>query len=264
MWRALGLVVIGLALSDQVRSASERDVHDRVSVTQRLGQSVPASVTLADEQGVRHPLGAYLQGRPAVIALVYFECPNLCTLTLNGLADSLKHVGLAAGRDYTVLAISIDPREGPALAATKLATFASSYGGGASCPGCDLGWHFLTGRPQDIRAVADALGYRYFWDASQSQYAHPAGIVLVSAEGRIVQYFGGLEFPPSELRRALDAAAAGRTGNLAERLWLLCFHYAALTGKYSDRISVLLRILALATVAGLGILLMRLKRDANE
>lgn len=256
------LGVLALLASHQAAAANQNELRERVSVTQRLGANVPLSVPLVSERGQRLPLAVYLHGRPAVIALVYFQCPNLCTLTLNSLADSLKHLRPAAGRDYSVLAISIDPREGPKLATARHATFANSSG--VSCRGCTLGWQFLTAGPQDIRKVTDALGYRYFWDAGQSQYAHPAGIVVVSAGGRIVQYFGGLEFPPSELERALDRAAAGQTGSLAERLWLLCFHYAALTGKYSGRISVLLRILGLTTVAALGSLMLLLSRHARE
>ena len=263
MRRTLALAIVGgLALGGPVLGAKERDLTSQVGVTERLGQRVPLGVSFADEQGVRRPLAAYLHGRAAVIAPVYFACPNLCTLTLTALATSLQHVGLTPGRDYDVLAISIDPREGPALAAARRARFAQSRG--TSCRGCDLGWHFLTGRPQDIRDLTQALGYRYFWDARQSQYAHPAGIVLVSGQGRIAQYFGGLEFPPSELRRALQTATAGGTGNLAERLWLLCFHYAALAGRYSQSVIILLRVLALMTVAAIAALLFRLARDARE
>lgn len=263
MSRALAMtLLLALGLNTQARAASERDVQERVGISQRLGQTMPLTVTFVDERGVVRPLGAYVQGRAAIIALVYFECPNLCTLTLNSLAASLKHLDLAAGRDYEVLAISIDPREGPALAGAKRSTFVNHYGS-PSCRECDPGWHFLTGRSEDIRAVTEALGYRYFWDANESQYAHPAGIVLVSPQGRIAQYFNGLEFPPSELQRALQTAAAGRTGSLAERVWLLCFHYAALAGRYSGAISILLRILALATVAALATLIFRLVRSAS-
>ena len=256
---ALALAVVTAAPS---RAALERDIQARVGVEQRLGAAVPLAAAFSDEQGRVRPLGTFLQGKPAVMALVYFECPNLCTLTLNSLAASLAHVSLRAGRDYQVLAISIDPHEGPALAAAKRSAYLSRYGD-PDCRDCEPGWHFLTGRAEDIRAVSAALGYRYFWDAAQSQYAHPAGIVLVTPGGRIAQYFNGIEFPPSELRRALQGAAAGRTGGLAERLWLLCFHYAALAGRYSGVISVILRLLALATVAALALLILRLARGVS-
>ena len=264
MWQAAAVTLLfALGFSPQAWGTSEREVLERVGISQRLGESVPLTVPFADEQGVVRPLGAYVQGRAVIIAPVYFDCPNLCTLTLNSLAASLKHLDLSAGRDYEVLAISIDPREGPALAAAKRDNFVNRYGSTA-CRACDPGWRFLTGRAQDIRAVTEALGYRYFWDGGQSQYAHPAGIVIMSPQGRIAQYFNGLEFPPSELRRALQTAAAGRTGGLAERLWLLCFHYAALAGKYSGAVSILLRILALTTIAALAALLFRLTRGARE
>jgi protein SCO1 len=233
------------------------DIQRRVGIEQQLGHLVPLDARFRDESGASRSLGAILEGRPAIIALVYYDCPNLCTLTLTSLAASLSRQSLRPGRDFEVAAISIDPREGAALAAAKRAAYLSHY---AACPGCAAGWHFLTGSADGIAKIAGALGYRYFWDAAQSQYAHPAGIVILTPAGGISQYFNGIDYPPQALRGALLRAAAGHVGSLAQRLWLLCYHYEALAGRYSGQIALLLRVLALATLVVLALLIIRLTR----
>lgn len=249
------LLCTGLVLSSATcATTTQQDIQERVSVEQRLGGEVALAPSLQDERGRSRSLREYLGNHPGIIALVYFDCPNLCTLTLNALATSLKGVPERAGRDYEVLVISIDPREGPAQASAsrdRLFTSASMRAT-RDCAGCDSGWHFLTAAPAEIRAITDSLGYHYLWDPGQRQFAHPAGIAIVSATGRITQYFNGLEFPSTQLRRALSQAAAGQSGTLAERLWLLCFHYDALRGRYSAGIGLALRVLGAATVLCLG------------
>jgi protein SCO1/2 len=238
-------------------NVTSRDIQQRVGVEPAIGRTVPLRTMFRDEDGRSRSLGDVIAGQPAIIALVYFNCPNLCSMTLNALATSVK--GMQRGIDYRVIVMSIDPHEGPALAAAKREEHVARFGPGIpGCAACDSGWHFLTGEEASIRAVAQALGYRYFWDAGAAQYAHPAGAVVLSGSGRIVQYFNGLEFSPTELRRVLSLAAAGRSGSLTERLWLLCFHYDALTGRYSSDITAALRILGLITMAGLALLLLRL------
>jgi protein SCO1/2 len=258
----LGALLWCLLAGAATAGSTEHDIQARVAVEQRLGQSVPLAVPLRDEEGVLRPLADYLHYRPAVIALVYFDCPNLCSLTLTGLAQGLQGIALIAGRDYEVLAVSIDPREGPLQAAARRAAYLSPGPGHAArtCDGCDSGWHFLTGRPEAISSLATALGYHYFWDPQLQQFAHPAGVVLVSAQGLITQYLNGVAFPPAELHRALSRAASGNPGPLAGRLWLLCFHYDALTGRYSTDVRMLLRLLGVVTLLLLAVLIVRLQR----
>jgi protein SCO1/2 len=237
------------------------DLGQRVGVDPAIGRQVPVEARFRDERGLSMTLAEVIAGRPAVVALVYFDCPNLCTMTLNGLSTSVQHIGPRPPIDYRVIAISIDPHEGPALAAAKRDDHIARFGRGApGCPGCDADWHFLTGEEGSIREVARALGYRYYWDSGTAQYAHPAGAVVLSGAGRIVQYLNGLEFPPAELQRALELAAAGRSGTLTDRLWLLCYHFEALAGRYGQEVTGALRLLGLATVLALGFLLFRLGR----
>jgi protein SCO1/2 len=254
------LALLGCRALD-ARATTARDVQQRVGLDQHLGRVLPDSILLSDAQGQQHSLGDSLRGKPAVLALVYFECPNLCTLTLTGLLSSLDRVDLTAGRDFEVIAVSIDPRDTPDIAQRKQAAYIARYKRAQACKGCDAGWHLLTGTPDQVAALARAVGFRYFWDASQSQYAHPAGLIILTPKRRISQYFNGVVFPPAELRQALQVAAIDHTGSLAEKLWLLCYHYDALVGRYSAQITAALRIFGLALIVALAVLITRLVRS---
>ena len=262
LWsRAAALVLTCAVTLTAAYGETARQLARDVGVEQRPGQALPLGVTFHDEHGASVALGQYFGTRPVVLALVYYRCPNLCSLTLTSLLHSLEQLDLTAGRDFDVVAVSIDPREDSQLAAAKQATYAQQYKRGrAQCNGCAEGWHFLTGAASQSGALAQAAGFRYAYDAAQDQYAHAAGILIVTPGGRIARYFNGIEFPPRELRWALLEAKAGHTGGLADRFWLLCFHYEALIGRYSGVIQAAVRVLALATVLVLGLLIFRLAR----
>jgi protein SCO1/2 len=239
------------------------DIQQRVGLDQQLGRELPLQVTLRDESGRPIRLGELLGARPAVIAPVYFECPNLCTLTLNGLLSSLRSIELTAGRDFEVIAVSFDPREGAPLAQAKRDAYLERYGRASGpCPACTRGWHFLTGDAPQIARLLHALGFRYFFDQDLGQYAHAAAIVVVSPSGRIAQYFNGVSYPAAQLRQALREAAVEHDGSLAERLWLLCYHYQSLAGRYSPLLVSLLRLFGLTLVLALIVLIARLVRDS--
>jgi protein SCO1/2 len=239
------------------------EVQQRVGLDQHLGRALPLGVTLRDESASPIRLGELFGSRPVVIAPVYFGCPNLCTLTLNGLLLSLRSLELTAGRDFEVIAVSFDPREGAALARAKRDAYLARYArASAPCPSCTRGWHFLTGDAPQIAPLMDALGFRYVWDRELGQYAHAAAIVVVTPRGRIAQYFNGVSYPATELRATLLAAAGEHSGSLAQRLWLLCYHYESLAGRYSALIASVLRLLAGALVLALILLITRLARNS--
>jgi len=187
--------------------------------------------------------------KPIVLVPGYFGCPMLCTAISNGLIESLLELRFDVGRDFTVLHLSIDPREGPAEATAKKQTYLTRYGRN----GADAGWHFLTSNDENaIRRVADEIGFHYFYDAASKQYAHPSGIVILTPDGKIARYFFGVNFEPKQLRLALIEASQNKIGSPAERLMLLCFHYNPVTGKYSLAILRLLRVCGAATVLAIG------------
>lgn len=227
---------------------------------QKLSGQVPLDVTLRDETGADVRLGAYFGSRPVILALAYYDCPSLCTLVLNGVLESARNLKLEAGKDFEIVVVSIRPDEAPALAAAKKQTYTLRYGR----PGSAKGWHFLTGGAASIAQVADAVGFHYVYDPGSNQFAHASGMVVLTPAGRISRYFLGIEYPPKEVRLALVEASQHRIGTLAERLYLLCFHYNPATGRYGLVITRAVQAGGIGTVLLLGALVLRMNRKAGR
>lgn len=245
-----GRLVLALTLASAVVAlAQERPSALRdVGFDQRLEQQVPADIALRDEAGRTVRLGDYYGRRPLVVALVYYECPMLCTMTLNGLVSAMNAITFDAGQEYEVVTVSFEPRETPELAAAKKAAYLKRY----ARPGAEAGWHFLTGEPADITRLTQALGFRYAWDEDRRQYAHPSGIVVLTPDGRIARYLFGIEYAPKDLRFALVEASQGRVGGLVDQAVLYCYQYDPMTGKYGTAVMRILRTAAVVTLAALG------------
>jgi protein SCO1/2 len=231
-----------------------------VEIEQKLGAAVPLALTFRDETGRAVRFGDYFGSRPTLLALVYYGCPNLCTVTLNGLVEGVRALTLETGRDYDILVVSIDPSETAALAAEKKHTYTMRYGR----PGSAKGWHFLTGDAASIRQLAEAVGFRYFYEPATKQFAHASGIMVLTPSGKVSRYFLGIEYPPRDLRLALVEASQSRIGSVADRLLLLCFHYNPLTGRYGLLITRVVQIAGLSTVAALAGLILLMQRRARK
>jgi protein SCO1/2 len=233
------------------------DVLQRVGFDQRLNQLVPLEAHFVDEAGRSVRLGSYFRGRPVVLALGYYACPNLCGIVFDGMVKALGETGLDAGKDYGVVIASIDPREGPDVARRTRAKLAARH------PGLKAdAWHLLTGDQPAIAALAQAVGFRYFYDEKTGQYVHASGILVLTPRGRVSHYFYGVSYDPRDLRLGLVDASAYRIGNRVDLLVLLCCHYDPTTGKYSLLISNVMRLLGGATVLVLGaFILLWLRRE---
>jgi protein SCO1/2 len=231
----------------------------RVDFEQRLGASLPVEAMFRDETGAPVRLGQFFGERPVVLALVYYECPNLCTVVLNGMLESLRNVRQTVVSDFDVVVVSIKPGDSPKLAADKKHTYSTRYGR----PGSAKGWHFLTGDEPAIRQLADVVGYHYIYEPQSKQYAHASGIVVVTPQGKISRYFLGIEYPPKDVRVALLDASESKVGALANRLLLLCFHYDPHTGRYSLIISRVIQLAGMGTVLALGIMIVRMTRQGG-
>ncbi|MBM3749709.1 MAG: SCO family protein [Acidimicrobiia bacterium] len=232
-----------------------------VRIDQKLDESVPLDLPFTDEQGRDVTLGDYFGKRPVVLALVYYECPMLCTQVLNGLFSSMEPVKIDAGRDFDLVVVSFDPGETPAMALAKKAGYVKHY----QRPTADAGIHFLTGRQTSIDRLADAVGFRYVYDEAIDQYAHPAAITVLTAQGKVSKYLYGVEFAPLDFRFAVTAAGEGQIGTLVDQALLYCFHYDPATGKYSLAIMSFVRIGAVLTMVGLGaFLFVNLRRDRRQ
>lgn len=219
----------------------------KIGIDQRIGQQLPLDTTFTDETGRTVTLGNYFGKRPVLLTLVYYDCPMLCTYVLNGMTAALKTLSFDPGKDFDVVAISIDPKEHFQLAQAKKDVYVRNYGR----PDTAGGWHFLTGTDPSIRAVADAVGFHYAYDPDLQQYAHGAAIYVVTPKGEVARYFLGLDYPSRDLRLALVEASNNRLGSVVDQALLLCYHYDPTTGKYDASTLFAVRIGFIATVTGL-------------
>ena len=219
-----------------------------IGFDQRLGETVPLDLDFRDEAGRPVRLGDYFGKRPVVLTLNYYGCPMLCTVSLNGLASALSVLTYSAGREFEVVTVSFDPTEGPVLAAAKKKSYMTRY----KRPGAAGGWHFLTGPPESIQRLTSAAGFRYVWDQETKQFAHPAGVLVATPDGKIAKYLFGVEYSPKDLRLALVDAAGGRIGNPVDQVLLLCYQYDPKSGRYSASILNVVRLGGLVTVIALG------------
>ncbi|MBA3297645.1 MAG: SCO family protein [Acidobacteria bacterium] len=220
----------------------------KIGIDQRLNHQVPLDLPFVDENGKDVRLGDYFGKRPVLLALVYYECPMLCTQVLNGVTGALKVLNFDVGKQFDVVAVSINPKEGPGLASQKKRAYVERYGR----PQTADGWHFLTGREENIRTLAAAVGFRYEYDESIKQYAHGAGVELVTPKGVIARYFYGIEYSPRDIRLGIIEASEERIGSPIDSVLLLCYHYDPATGKYGATALGLVRIGAVMTMAAFG------------
>jgi len=216
----------------------------KIAFDENLGASISLDTPFRDEQGKSVRLGDYFGKRPEILVLGYYRCPMLCTLVLNGLTSALQDIKPQMGHDYDVVDVSIDPHETFTLAAAKKKSYATRFGR----PGVELGWHFLTGDEKAIRKLAAEVGFNYAYDPGSGQYAHPSGLIILAPSGKISHYLSGVVFSDADLSRALSDAVDAKVGSPIEQIFLLCFHYSPLTGKYSATVLGVVRATAVVVL----------------
>jgi protein SCO1/2 len=246
--KKLALILILFASSSAVAQDPPAGVLAEIGVDQKLSASVPLDLVFKDESGADVALRNFIHDKPVILSLVYYECPMLCSMTLNGLVKSLRPLSFDVGREFEVVTVSIDPRETSGLAAAKKDVYVKDYGR----DGARSGWHFLTGSADSIRQLTDAVGYRYKWDPYTKQWAHVSAIVVLTPDGRVSQYLYGIEFSSRDLRLSLVQASMNRIGTVVDRILLYCYHYVPETGKYGLVIMNTVRLASLATVLALA------------
>lgn len=235
-------------------------VLQQIDFEQKLDGQVPLEAEFTDETGQRVALRQYFKpDKPVVLALVYFECPMLCTEILNGTLRLLQEMDFTPGNQFTIVTISIDPGETSALAAEKKEEYLRRLGKGAQIGD---GWHFLVGSKDQIDKVCDAVGYKYVYDANTDQYAHPSGLVVLTPSGKISHYFYGVQYKESDVRLGLVEASASKIGSPVDKLLLYCFHYDPSSGKYNLVVLNFVRLFgALTTVVLVGAIVFMLRRE---
>jgi protein SCO1 len=225
------------------------EVLKSVGFDQKLNSQIPLDIPFRDEHGASVTLRQFMNGKPAILTLVYYQCPMLCTEVLNGTLNSLKQDPLEIGKDFSVISVSIDPSETPVIADAKQIMYAGLYGR----RGAVSGWHFLTGQQPQIQQLAASVGFRYVYDQPSKQFAHASGIVVLTPDGHVSRYFFGLEYPASDVRLALVEASSEKIGSpVLDAVLLYCFHYDAATGRYEIVITNVVRAGGVITVLVLG------------
>ncbi|HEV7395796.1 MAG TPA: SCO family protein [Pyrinomonadaceae bacterium] len=233
-----------------------------VGIDQKLNQQIPLDLTFKNESGEPVTLKQYFGKRPVIISLVYYNCPMLCTQVLNGMIGSFKTLSFLPGQDYEVVTVSFDSRETPALASAKKDLYVSYLPQAKRAPAAN-GWHFLTGDEANITKLAQAVGFRYQWDEATNQFAHASGIMVATPEGKLSQYYYGIEYSARDLRLGLVEASSNKIGTPVDQLLLYCYHYDPATGTYGARIMNMVRLAGALTVVGIVVLLLVLRRRGN-
>jgi len=227
-----------------------------VGIEQHLNQQIPPNLSFRDETGNPVELADYFGRKPLILNLVYYQCPMLCGEVLSGLESALRILKFDVGREFDVLTVSFDPKETPEMAAAKKAELLKRYGR----PGAAAGWHFLTGKQAAIDALTQSAGFEYEYDPQTRQFAHATAILVLTPQGRIAQYYYGVEFAPRDLRLGLVQASENRIGSVADQVLLYCYHYDPDQGKYGAIISRILKLAAAATIVLLGTFLITMFR----
>jgi protein SCO1/2 len=208
-------------------------------------------------------MGQYFGKRPVVLALVYYNCPMLCSLVQNSLAGTMAIVSLKAGQDFDVVVVSVNPGETPAQAADAKSKMMTLY----RHPGTEAGFHFLTGREENIKRLADAVGFRYTYDPTIAQYAHPAVITFLTPAAKVSRYLFGIDYGARDLKLAIIDAAGGQIGTAIDQALLYCYHYDPASGRYSLAIMSFVRLGGILTLAGIALSIFltirRQRREAN-
>jgi protein SCO1/2 len=228
-----------------------------VGITEHLGETVPLDIHFKDEQGNDVTLRDYLKpGRPVILTPVYYECPMLCNLTLNGLVDGLNDVELSAGRDFEIVSFSFNPKEQPKLAEVKKRAYLTQY----HRESAKEGWHFLTSdKDADLHAMCDAIGFGYKYDPHNNEYAHTSTIMFLTPDGKLARYINDVKFEPKSLKFALMEASQGTIGSAMDKFLLfMCYHYDPDSRSYAASAVQIMRVGGVMTIilmlTGFGLL----------
>jgi protein SCO1/2 len=231
---AASLAFTSVAAADVVAAPDRTEAAPKrlqgVDVVEHLGERVPEALSFHDQDGRPVKLGDYLHGGvPVILTFNYSSCPMLCSLQLTAFVDGLKRLDFAAGKEFRIVTVLLDPKETQETAHRFRARYLSQY----ARPGTEAGWTFLTGSDHDIRELARSVGFSYNYNEARGEYLHPAAIMLLAPDGKIARYLYGLEYPDKTLRLGLVEASEGRVGSSLDRLILYCFHYDSSEGRYA-------------------------------
>ena len=266
------VIALGQPPSSFLRDASQPssqlspDDLKNVGIDQRLDQPLPLDLQFKDESGVTVRLGDYFKaGRPVVLNLVYYTCPMLCGEELAGLSSALGVLKFTPGNEYQAVTVSINPDETPEVASEKKKIYIDRMNERRDSKTDGAGWHFLTGQPSEIQQLADAVGFHYKRDPRTGQFIHSTAVMIATPQGKLAQYYYGVEFSPKDLRLGMIEASRNKIGTLVDQVTLYCYHYDPKTGRYGAVITNVLRLGGAATVLLLGgFLIVMYRRESHH
>jgi len=245
------IILLCFNYSNLTSQIVQKDVSElqKIDVIEHLGEKIPLSLNFTGPKGEEIPLGAlFKEGKPVLLTMAYYECPMLCTFVLNGLSKGIADLDFLPGEDFQMITISIDPGETWQLAAGKKANQTAAVG--KSFP--EDGWEFLVGPKESSERLANALGFKYYYDEERDEYAHPAVSFVLTEDGMITRYLYGIEYRAQDLRLALLEASEGRIGNTFDKILLYCYHYDPEAGGYVIFAGNVMRIGGVITMILLG------------
>ncbi len=255
------LLILAAVAAYADNSATPPQLPGRVSFDQKMGARVPMDLMFRDETGGIVRLGQLFRGKPVILNFMYYRCPMLCSMVMEGETSSLTELKFDVGREFDVITVSIDPRDMPADAAKQKEKWIKRYGRFSTT---SSGWHFLTGHESAVKALANTVGFHYAYDMRMDQFAHATGLMVLTPGGLVSRYLYGFEFKPRDLKLALMEASASRIGTMTDQLLLLCYHYEPATGKYSRNAMNFVRAGGAATVLGLaGFIFVMVRRERH-
>ena len=257
--RAAALAIslaLGSAALAQLNLTTPDELQD-ISITEKLDAQIPLDLEFVDDEGRPVKLADYFNGeRPVILTLNYYRCPMLCGLMLNGMIDALKRISLEPGQDFEIVTVGFDPLEGPDLAAAKKRNYVNEYGRSSAVKG----WHFLTGKRDPIKKLADTVGFKYKWNEAQQQWGHSASLIICTPNGRVSRYIGGVVFDPQTVRMSLIESSEGKIGTLFDQVFLTCFQYHSGDGAYTASAIGFMRLGGAITLVFLAALVLVLWR----
>lgn len=244
----LWVVLATIPATAQVVQDNPPELED-VGIDEHLGDKIPLDLVFTNEQGEHVKLGSYFkEGRPVILTMVYYNCPMLCNLVMNGQAEAVKPLDWEPGDEYQMISVSINPRETHELAAAKKANYLKQL----DHPGAAPGWAFLVGEESQSKALAAALGFKYRYDEERQEYAHTAAMFVLTDDGTISRYLYGLSHKPRDVRLAVVEASKGQVGNSIDQLILYCYHYDPDQRGYVVLATSVMKLGGLVTVLILG------------
>ena len=250
------LTILLVVAAGQLQALAQHNIPpeqlEDVGVTEKLGEYVSGDIMLYNEHGEEVALDEYLNnGRPLIVAMVYYECPMLCNLILQGMMRGVSELSWQPGREFDILTVSISPTETPELARANKQNYLEELGN----PDAADGLHFMTGREEEVRRLGDEVGFYYKWNEQTQEYMHGSTLIFLSEEGHISRYLHGIDYPELMLRNALYDAADGRIGSTIDRVVLYCFQYDSEAGSYVPVAVNIMKLGGLATLLVLGVFL---------